>query len=125
MAEGEPVHDVVTNRQGADLTPGARSLEEGTSAAVSKIMASDDSWTAMSDSEQIGARSIEPLLSISETAAVLGVSPVTVRRYIKAGEIACIKLSGRGGRRLIEPAAVREFLASRRQPRREPMRAAS
>lgn len=76
----------------------------------------------MRGSEKASVAGIEPLLSVREVAAVLGLSRATVYRLIDERELVCVRLDGR---RLVEPEALRAFIAGRRQPGREPMQAAS
>jgi excisionase family DNA binding protein len=54
------------------------------------------------------SKMIEPLLSIPETSEILGISRWTATLYVRTGRIAKIKI---GRRILIEPAAVRDFIA--------------
>lgn len=64
-------------------------------------------------------RPLEPLLSIEEAARILGVSRTTVRRLIVEGDLPCIRTSdAQQGRTLIEPAALRRYIDSRRRVRR-------
>jgi excisionase family DNA binding protein len=60
---------------------------------------------------------LEPLLSVREVAAYLGISESGVYRLRRAGDLAGVKV---GNRTLFEPQEVREFIeASRRHARDE------
>ena len=50
---------------------------------------------------------LEPLLSVEEAAAILGISPWTLRKFLAANRIASVHV---GRRLLIEPQAVRDFI---------------
>ena len=65
--------------------------------------------TADRETEQL-----EPLLSCRETALILGVSMPTLRRVMTAGQLPSVVV---GDRRLVEPAALRRFIAERREAR--------
>lgn len=54
---------------------------------------------------------VEQLLSVKECAEALGVTHWTVSRFIKRGELSCIRV---GRRVLIAPNDLRIFLESRR-----------
>jgi hypothetical protein len=54
----------------------------------------------------------EPLLSLRATAAALGLSRAGLQNVLIRGELATIRI---GGRRLVEPSAIREFVAARRE----------
>jgi excisionase family DNA binding protein len=57
-----------------------------------------------------------PLLSVAQSAAILGVVPATVRRWLKAGRIGRIQL---GRRVLIEPSEIDDLIARNRRPERK------
>lgn len=57
---------------------------------------------------------IEGLVSLDDGARMLGVSARTVRRMVGRGELPTVAI---GGRRLLEPAALRDFIASHRESR--------
>jgi excisionase family DNA binding protein len=59
---------------------------------------------------------LEPLLSVSEARDVLRISESGVYRLMRRGELASVKV---GGRTLIEPAAIRAFIAERRTQHRD------
>jgi|NGEPerStandDraft_6_1074524.scaffolds.fasta_scaffold127667_3 excisionase family DNA binding protein len=50
---------------------------------------------------------LEPLLSIEQVAAILGISPWTLRKHLAKGHLASVHV---GRRVLIEPQAVRDFI---------------
>jgi excisionase family DNA binding protein len=54
---------------------------------------------------------LEPLLSVKELAAYLGISESGVYRLLKAGDLAAVKV---GGRTLFERQDVRDFIEARR-----------
>jgi excisionase family DNA binding protein len=54
------------------------------------------------------------LLSLTEAQATLGVSRAMIFRLLASGELACVKI---GNRTLIEPEALREFVARNRRRR--------
>lgn len=55
---------------------------------------------------------LEPLLSIEAASKLLGISQSGIYRLLRGGELPCVKV---GGRTLIEPGAIREFIAARRR----------
>ncbi len=55
---------------------------------------------------------MEPLLTIPKTAELLGISPWTVRAYIRDGKLKAVHI---GRRVLIEPAELRRFVEQARQ----------
>jgi excisionase family DNA binding protein len=55
---------------------------------------------------------LEPLLSIDQVSDLLGISQSGIYRLLRGEELACVKV---GGRTLIEPGAVRDFIAVRRR----------
>lgn len=55
---------------------------------------------------------LEPLLSIEAASELLGISQSGVYRLLRGGELPCVKV---GGRTLIEPGAIREFIVARRR----------
>jgi hypothetical protein len=57
---------------------------------------------------------IEPLISIKATRELLGVSHSAMFRLLKRGELDTVWV---GGQRMVEPAALRRFLAEHREPR--------
>lgn len=57
--------------------------------------------------------SLEPLLSVPETAKILGISEANAWRLIGLGAIPSVKVGE--GRRLVEPEALREYIASNRK----------
>ncbi len=59
---------------------------------------------------------MEPLLPIEKAAETLGISPWTVRSYVKAGKLACVRI---GRRVLIEAAELRRFIEESKQARTE------
>jgi excisionase family DNA binding protein len=63
------------------------------------------------DSDRQSLAGLEPLLSVAEARAVLRISESGVYRLLRRGELAAVKV---GGRTLIEPAAIRRFIAARR-----------
>jgi excisionase family DNA binding protein len=58
---------------------------------------------------------LEPLLSIAEARGLLGISEAGIYRLIGRGDLALVEV---GGRRLIEPAELRRFVAARLVRRR-------
>ena len=56
---------------------------------------------------------MEPLLDVSKAAEMLGVSPWTVRLYIKQQKLFALRI---GRRRLIEPQELRRFVESCKPP---------
>jgi excisionase family DNA binding protein len=60
---------------------------------------------------------IERLLSVREAAEILGVARRTVYYLTRDGELPCVRI---GDRRLIEPDALRTFIAQRRDPAGQP-----
>jgi excisionase family DNA binding protein len=60
---------------------------------------------------------IEPLMTVNESAQVLSVSRNTAWRFIRSGELIVVEV---GGRTLVHPNDLREFVASRRR-RRSPL----
>ena len=62
--------------------------------------------------DSAGAALLEPLLSIREAHERLGISEAGFYRLIRRGDIAIVEI---GGRRLVEPEALREFIAARRR----------
>jgi excisionase family DNA binding protein len=52
---------------------------------------------------------MEPLLDVSKAAEMLGLSPWTVRLYIKQQKLFALRI---GRRRLIEPQELRRFIES-------------
>jgi excisionase family DNA binding protein len=66
---------------------------------------------------------LERLMSIDEVCDVLRISERSLYRLISSGQLTSLKV---GHRTLLEPAAVREFIASQRQPndKNRPERAA-
>jgi excisionase family DNA binding protein len=61
-----------------------------------------------------GVGRLEPLLSLADLERILGVSEPTVARLVRRGEIPVVAV---GRRRLVEPAAVRRFIAARTRTR--------
>lgn len=61
--------------------------------------------------EDIRTDQLEPLLSIREAAALLGVSPQTAGRLVHAGELAAVRVGKR--RLLVSPSSLREFIDRR------------
>jgi excisionase family DNA binding protein len=55
---------------------------------------------------------LEPLLSIEAASELLGISQSGIYRLLRGGELPCVKV---GGRTLIEPGEIREFIAARRR----------
>ncbi|MBA2361424.1 MAG: helix-turn-helix domain-containing protein [Actinobacteria bacterium] len=53
----------------------------------------------------------EPLLSVTSAARVLGLSRATAWRLVWAGELPTVRI---GGRVLVEPETLRQFIADRR-----------
>lgn len=53
---------------------------------------------------------IRPLLSVAETAALLGVSVRQVRRLIASGELPALQLGGPGSAIRIDPDELRQWL---------------
>jgi excisionase family DNA binding protein len=64
--------------------------------------------------------SLEPLMSLADAAEMLGISRASAWRLVYDGELEVVAV---GGRRLIEPAELRRFIAARRR-RRKPIDAA-
>jgi excisionase family DNA binding protein len=58
---------------------------------------------------------LEPLLSVDDVARVLGVSESGIYRLVRAGDLPRVKV---GSRTLFEPAAIRVFIAHRRDTAR-------
>lgn len=54
------------------------------------------------------------LLGLDQVAVCLGVSKVTVRRYARQGDLACVRIGPRGDRRF-RPEDVRNFIILRTQ----------
>src|SRR4051812_23601002 len=70
-------------------------------------------WQPMAAPDPETATSpLDPLMSIDEVAAVLRISERGVYRLISRGELPSVKV---GNRTLIEPAALRSFIANQRQ----------
>jgi excisionase family DNA binding protein len=57
---------------------------------------------------------LEPLYSLSEARQILGISRTSIYRLIERGDLAVVEL---GGRRLVEPEALRKLIDSRRRRR--------
>lgn len=55
---------------------------------------------------------LEPLLSIDQVSELLGISQSGIYRLLRGGELASVKV---GGRTLIEPGAIRDFISARRR----------
>ena len=49
----------------------------------------------------------EPLMSVEQVSTVLGISPWTLRKYLREGRLPSIHV---GSRVLLEPAAVQNFI---------------
>lgn len=65
----------------------------------------------------VGAAGFEPLLTPLQVSKILGVHEGSVRRYIRDGTLDAIKFgSSKQSHVRVEPAALRQFIASRRQP---------
>ena len=58
--------------------------------------------------------SIRPLLSVGETAELLGVSTKQVRRLIHSGELPVHQLGGRGGTLRVDEAGFERWLEVQR-----------
>jgi excisionase family DNA binding protein len=64
------------------------------------------------DAEGRGMTPLEPLLSIDEAADLLRISDSGIYRLIRKGALMSVKV---GGRTLIEPGAIRAFIAASRR----------
>ena len=53
-------------------------------------------------------QALEPLLSVQQTAGILGISHNTLRNWIQRKKIARVKV---GGRVMFRPDTIREFIA--------------
>jgi excisionase family DNA binding protein len=62
--------------------------------------------------KELPAQPLEPLLSLDETAAILGITRQTLRRIIRRSELMVVSVGAR--RCLVEPDAVRAYIAARR-----------
>lgn len=70
----------------------------------------------MSDRDNAGM-TLEPLLSVEEARSILGISEAGIYRLFRRGELPVVEVGI--GRRLIEPQALREYIAARRRPRKD------
>lgn len=67
--------------------------------------------TGCIEHSQIPSPEIEPLLKLDEAAKIIRRSSWTIRKYVAAGTIKCVRI---GRDCLIEPAELRTFIESRR-----------
>lgn len=59
-----------------------------------RARASEDQRLAKESREELVERLLDPTLTLSETASLLGVCPTTVRRYTKRGVLNCFRTPG-------------------------------
>jgi excisionase family DNA binding protein len=65
-----------------------------------------------SDPRRQPGDALEPLLSVDDVVRLLGVSESGIYRLVRAGDLPRVKV---GNRTLFEPAAIRAFIAERRE----------
>jgi len=57
---------------------------------------------------------MNPLMDIGEVARILGVSKITIRRKVSAGELPCIRLT-RGGPMRFDPRDLERFIQTHKE----------
>jgi excisionase family DNA binding protein len=64
----------------------------------------------------IESNEIEPLLTVSQVAVILGLTAGTVRQYAKLGKLPTVPLNCRAVR--FDPTEIRAWIESRKRPAR-------
>jgi len=81
--------------------------------ALAKSAPPQDRGPAKESREQLIERLLDPTLTLSETAALLGVCPTTVRRYTKRGVLNCFRTPG--NQRRFKLSDVLNFMEQQRE----------